>query len=42
MRDFVKSEENDRVATMISNAKRAFRMTEDEMVHYFGDLYQPQ
>jgi hypothetical protein len=42
LRDFVKSEENDRVATMISNAKRAFRITDEEMVYYFGDLVQPE
>lgn len=42
LRDFVKSEENDRVATMVSNAKRAFRMTDEEMVYYFGDLVQPE
>ncbi len=41
LRDFVKSDENDRVATMVTNARRAFRMTEEEMVYYFGDLYTP-
>ena len=42
LRDFVKSEKNDRVATMVRNARYAFRMSEEEMVHYFGDLYVPQ
>ena len=42
LRDFVKSEDNDRVADMVRNARYAFRMSEEEMVHYFGDLYSPQ
>ena len=42
LRDFVKSDEKDRVATMVRNARYAFRMSEEEMVHYFGDLYTPQ
>lgn len=42
LRDFIKSEENDRVATMVRNARYAFRMSEEEMVHYFGDLYTPE
>ena len=41
LRDFVKSEEKDRVATMVRNARYAFHMSEEEMVHYFGDLYTP-
>ena len=41
LRDFVVSEDEDRVTTMVTNARRAFRMTEEEMVHYFGDLYVP-
>ncbi|MBR4039338.1 MAG: CotH kinase family protein [Clostridia bacterium] len=39
LRDFVKSDDSDRVTAMIQSAKRAFRMTEEEMVYYFGDLY---
>ncbi len=42
LRDFVKSDEKDRVATMVRNARYAFKMSEEEMVHYFGDLYVPQ
>ena len=41
LRDFVKSDENDRVATLVRNARHAFRMSEEEMVYYFGDLYTP-
>lgn len=41
LRDFVKSDEKDRVATMVRNARHAFRMSEEEMIHYFGDLYAP-
>ncbi len=41
LRDFVKSDEKDRVADMVRNARYAFRMSEEEMVHYFGDLYTP-
>lgn len=41
LRDFVKSEEKDRVATMVRNARYAFHMSEEEMIHYFGDLYTP-
>jgi len=39
LRDFVKSEEKDRVADMVRNARYAFKMSEEEMIHYFGDLY---
>jgi len=42
LRDFVKSEDSDRVATMVRNAQYAFHMSEEEMVHYFGDLYVPE
>ena len=42
LRDFVKSDENDRVADLVRNARYAFRMSEEEMIHYFGDLYTPQ
>lgn len=42
LRDFVKSEDSDRVATMVRNARYAFRMSEEELVHYFGDLYKPE
>ena len=42
LRDFVKSEKRDRVADMVRNARYAFKMSEEEMVHYFGDLYTPQ
>lgn len=42
LRDFVKSEKKDRVADMVRNARYAFRMSEEEMVHYFGDLYEPK
>jgi len=41
LRDFIKSDKKDRVATMVRNARYAFRMSEEEMVHYFGDLYTP-
>ena len=39
LRDFVKSEENDRVATMVESAQRAFKLSDAEMENYFGDLY---
>lgn len=39
LRDFVKSDENDRVAAMVSSAKRAFKLSDEEMESYFGDLY---
>lgn len=42
LRDFVKSEEGDRVSDLIRNARYAFSISEDEMIHYFGDLYKPQ
>lgn len=42
LRDFVKSEEKDRVAAMVRNARYAFHMSEEEMIHYFGDLYTPE
>ena len=42
LRDFVKSEENDRVATMVLSAQRAFRLSDAEMASYFGDLYTAQ
>lgn len=42
LRDFVQSEGSDRVATMVQSAKRAFSMTDEEMEHYFGDLWQPE
>ena len=42
LRDFVKNDEKDRVADLVRNARYAFRMSEEEMVHYFGDLYDPQ
>ena len=40
LRDFVKSDENDRIAAMVSSATRAFKLSEDEMAYYFGDLYE--
>ena len=42
LRDFVKSEGSNRVATMVQSAKRAFSMSDEEMEHYFGDLWQPE
>ena len=39
LRDFVKSDENDRVATMVESAQRAFKLSDAEMESYFGDLY---
>lgn len=41
LRDFIKNDRNDRVATMVRNARYAFKMSEEEMVHYFGELYTP-
>ena len=42
LRDFVQSKGSDRVATMVQSAKRAFSLTDEEMEHYFGDLWQPE
>ncbi len=42
LRDFVQSEEGSRVADLVRNARYAFRMSEEEMGHYFGDLYNPE
>ena len=42
LRDFVKSEENDRVAAMVQSAQRAFKLSDEEMARYFGDLYTAQ
>ena len=42
LRDFVLSEENDRVAAMVQSAQRAFRLSDEEMKDYFGDLYSAQ
>lgn len=42
LRDFVQSEGSDRVATMVQSAKRTFSMTDEEMEHYFGDLWQTE
>ncbi|MBR5289057.1 MAG: CotH kinase family protein [Clostridia bacterium] len=39
LRDFIKSEKNDRVATIVTSAQRAFRLSDEEMESYFGDLY---
>lgn len=39
LRDKVQSGDYSRIDAMIADAKRAFRMTEEEVVHYFGDLY---
>ena len=39
LRDFVKSDENDRVATMVESAQHAFKLSDAEMESYFGDLY---
>lgn len=38
LRDFVKSEENDRIVSMVSSAQRAFKLSDAEMESYFGDL----
>ena len=42
LRDFVLSEENDRVATMVRSAKRAFSLSDEEMQRYFGELVQEE
>ena len=42
LRDFVLSEENDRVATMVRIAKRAFSLSDEEMQRYFGELVQEE
>ena len=39
LRDFVKSEDSDRVADMVRNARYAFKLSPEEMTYYFGDLY---
>ena len=39
LRDVVQSKNGDRVTTLVLDAQKAFRMTEEEMLHYFGDLY---
>ncbi|MBQ8311657.1 MAG: CotH kinase family protein [Clostridia bacterium] len=39
LRDVVQSKDSDRVTTLVLDAQKAFRMTEEEMIHYFGDLY---
>lgn len=39
LRDFVQTENTDRRSVMIEDARKAFKMTEEEMVYYFGDLY---
>ena len=39
LRDFVKSENNDRVAAMVKSAKFAFRLSDEDMARYFGELY---
>ena len=38
LRDFVRSEENDRVADMMQSARRAFHLSDEEMTRYFGSL----
>ena len=42
LRDFVLSEENDRIATMVRSAKRAFSLSDEEMQRYFGELVQEE
>jgi len=39
LRDFVQTENSDRRTVLIEDARKAFKMTEEEMVYYFGDLY---
>lgn len=39
LRDFVSGEDGGRVATMVASAQRAFKLSDEEMTHYFGDLY---
>ena len=39
LRDFVQTDNTDRRSVMIEDARKAFKMTEEEMVYYFGDLY---
>lgn len=38
LRDFIQSDSGSRVATMIQDARRAFRMTDEEYELYFGDI----
>ena len=38
LRDFVLSEENNRVADMVQSARRAFRLSDEETARYFGGL----
>jgi len=40
LRDFVQSENGDRVTAMVQSAQRAFKLSDEEMESYFGDLYQ--
>ena len=42
LRDFVKSENNDRVAAMVKSAQRAFQLSDEDMARYFGALYTAQ
>ena len=42
LRDFVISEDNNRRQTMLSNTKRVFRLSDEEMTAYFGDLWVPE
>jgi len=42
IRDYIQSDNYDRVDYLVADARKAFRMTEEEMVHYFGDLYTGQ
>jgi len=39
MRDFVQTDKSSRVQDMMNNAKRVFRLSDEEMVQYFGDLW---
>ncbi|MBE5794859.1 MAG: hypothetical protein E7323_09310 [Clostridiales bacterium] len=39
LRDFVQTESSSRVQDMLNNAKRVFRLSDEEMIHYFGDLW---
>lgn len=39
LRNFVRGKDGDRVSTMVTNAKRAFRLSDEEMEQYFGELW---
>lgn len=42
LRDFVVSEDGSRVQAMLNSAQRVFRLSDEEMTAYFGDLWVPE